>query len=388
MPSQQPTNTAVPFKYHESFPRKRLKYLVSSSISGEVIDQSWWHKGAELLFTCSKLPMASNYSEFPAEKRTTSSDLLITRNATPYVFLPPPGSIYSNVVQRISLTVELLPQFGLYALQAAADSDMVGYGVSIPSFNYGKWTVLPVSVPPLDTQAKIASYLDYKIGAIDAAIDQAKQQLEHVKAYRFSVIQEALMPFPRKRLKYLVSASISGEVIDQSWWNKGTELLFTCSKLPMASNYSQFPSKKRTTSSDLLITRNATPYVFLPPLGSIYSNVVQRISLTADLLPQFGVYALQSAADSDMVGYGVSIPSFNYGKWAVLPVSVPSLPVQAEIAAFLDQKISAIDRTIATLQQLLTALPLYRQSLISDVVTGQVSVPDAFTAEPTAMLTP
>ena len=47
-------------------------------------------------------------------------------------------------------------------------------------------------IPPLDEQESIASYLDNKVGQIDAAIEETKQMLEDLKAYRSAVISEAV----------------------------------------------------------------------------------------------------------------------------------------------------------------------------------------------------
>lgn len=47
-------------------------------------------------------------------------------------------------------------------------------------------------VPPLDEQEYIASYLDHKVGQIDAAIEETKRMLDDLKAYRSAVISEAV----------------------------------------------------------------------------------------------------------------------------------------------------------------------------------------------------
>ena len=75
----------------------KFKQAISATNSGEVIDKNYWNDGDELLYTCQKTPMKSTYYNFPAHKRTEPGDLLLTRNATPYIFIPEPNSSASPI---------------------------------------------------------------------------------------------------------------------------------------------------------------------------------------------------------------------------------------------------------------------------------------------------
>ena len=97
----------------------------------------------------------------------------------------------------------------------------------------------------------------------------------------------------RFRIQSIEPYSIAGEVIDKSYWNNGSELLYTCQKNPMLSDYLNFPERKRTKSNDLLLTRNATPYIFIPKINSIYSNVVQKITIVDNVDKRFVKYVLK-----------------------------------------------------------------------------------------------
>jgi len=63
----------------------KLAYTFLKANAGEVIDKTYWGSGKEVLYTCNKTPLLSDYIGFPEEKRTTENDLLLTRNGTPYV---------------------------------------------------------------------------------------------------------------------------------------------------------------------------------------------------------------------------------------------------------------------------------------------------------------
>lgn len=170
-----------------------------------------------------------------------------------------------------------------------------------------------------------------------------------------------------KKFRYAYTKSNAGEVIDKSHWHFGNELLFTCQKTPMQSGYSKFDDRRRTRSNDLLLTRNGTPYVHLPPDGAIYSNVVQRVHLPESYNRKFVWYALSNSCQH-LSGYGDIIESFNMSTWNNLVFPVPPRPTQDRIVAFLDQKSSEIDVTIAKKAQLIELLDEQKTILINKAV--------------------
>ena len=44
---------------------RRFSSCISKSNAGEVIPKEFWGKGCELLYTCAKEPLFSNYEGFP-----------------------------------------------------------------------------------------------------------------------------------------------------------------------------------------------------------------------------------------------------------------------------------------------------------------------------------
>lgn len=57
-----------------------------------------------------------------------------------------------------------------------------------------------------------------------------------------------------------------------------------------------------------------------------------------------------------------------------IPAVVPPLEEQNEIVAYLDKRVKDIDELISFTQQQIEKLKEYRQSVISEVVTGKVAV--------------
>ena len=100
----------------------------------------------------------------------------------------------------------------------------------------------------------------------------------------------------QKALKWIVTKTNAGEVIDKSHWGGSQELLYTCAIDPLPSDFPNFPDTKRTTDDDLLLTRNGTPYVHKPVKNSIYTNVVQRITLAKSVSRDYVALSLGHAA--------------------------------------------------------------------------------------------
>ena len=170
------------------------------------------------------------------------------------------------------------------------------------------------------------------------------------------------------RLAYIFTKANAGEVIDKTYWGGGGEVLYTCNRTPLQSDYLEFPEEKRTEQNDLLLTRNGTPYVHKPKLGSIYSNVVQRITVENDFDRDYLMHCLGNSA-RNLKGYGVSIESLNFDNWKSLSFAYPAKSEQIRVVKFLDHETAKIDTLIEKQQQLIKLLKEKRQAVISHAVT-------------------
>ena len=250
-------------------------------------------------------------------------------------------------------------------------------------------------LPPLAEQAAIVRFLDYADRQIRRYI-RAKQKLiklleEQKQAIIHQAVTRGLNPdvslkpsgvewlgdvpehWDVVKLARVIRSSNAGEVIDKGWWGRGTEVLWTCARSPLKSDYKGFPEAKRTTGNDLLLTRNGTPYVHRPAAGAIYSNVVQRVNLVADTNREWVARALEAATRS-MKGYGVSIESLNYNMWKVLALVTPPGQEQTKILEYIDRATAPLGDAIAVAGRGISLLEEYRTRLTSDVVTGKLDV--------------
>ena len=270
-------------------------------------------------------------------------------------------------------------------------------GIGYPSIAPSTLGNLPVFVPPLPTQRAIASFLDRETEKIDALIEKKRRLLDLLEEKRTALITRAVTrgldpDVPMKnsgvewlgeipehwevsRLRWLIASDNAGAVIDKSHWGDGPELLFSCQRTPFRSSFPEFPESRRTETGDLLLTRNGTPYVHLPPPGAIYTNVVQRIRLRRGVASRFVRHALTVAATS-LRGFGDIIESFNMGTWKELVLPIPPKPEQKAIANDVENIVTHGDTLEHRLSHAISLLQEYRTSLISHAVTGKIDVRD------------
>ena len=68
----------------------RFKYLHNGMNTGEGIDKELWSSDESdiVFYTAGIEPIRTKYKDFPDWKYTNENDLLLSRNGTPYVYLP------------------------------------------------------------------------------------------------------------------------------------------------------------------------------------------------------------------------------------------------------------------------------------------------------------
>ena len=88
----------------------------------------------------------------------------------------------------------------------------------------------------------------------------------------------------------------------------------------------------------------------------------------------FGVgFILQNSRDGREVLWQVRLRLY-FDQFGQIPLVFPPVNEQAQIVDFLDHKTQQIDELISAEQRKIELLKEYRQSLISEVVTGKIDV--------------
>jgi len=385
----------------------RLAYIFTKANAGEVIDKTYWGGGGEVLYTCNRTPLQSDYLEFPEEKRTEQNDLLLTRNGTPYVHKPKLGSIYSNVVQRITVENDFDRDYLMHCLGNSA-RNLKGYGVSIESLNFDNWKSLSFAYPAKSEQIRVVKFLDHETAKIDTLIEKQQQLIKLLKEKRQAVISHAVTkglnpnaPMRDSGIEWL------GEV-PEGWEVFSSKHLFPESNKKAALGDQQLSAtqdygvisqmkfmqlagrrvvqlnrnqelRKRVDIDDFIISMRSfqgglerawdeggirSSYVVLKPSNNAEISFYQYLFKSVRY-----IQALQSTTNFIRDGQDMS-----YQNFVLIDLPLPPLEEQQNIASFLRREIILIDQLVDKATQLTLLMQERRTALISAAVTGKIDV--------------
>lgn len=280
---------------------------------------------------------------------------------------------------------------------------MTRYGISNIDFADAR-----IMIPPIDEQKKISNYLDQKVSQIDDLIQNKQELIDLLKEQRISVICSAVT----KGIDSTAEMKDSGNewlgYIPSHWRVVPAKALFAQSKetrhetdvqLTASQKYgiiSQEDYMERQNYKIVLADKglenwkHVEPNDFIISLRSFQGGV--EISYIPGcitwhyivLKPKAGVepeyfkwlfkspryiQALQRTANFIRDGQDLRFSNF-------VQVPLPLIPMdeQKEIAEYLNKETARIDSIIADITEQIEKLKEYRQSVISEVVTGKVAV--------------
>jgi type I restriction enzyme S subunit len=275
------------------------------------------------------------------------------------------------------------------------------------NLNQEKVSNFDVPVPPLSEQTEIVSYLDTKTSLIDSLIEKTQRKIELLKEKRTSLINEVVT----KGLNPNVEMKDSGvEWIGEIpiEWNlvKLKQLFFINKRISGELGYDVLSVTQRGLKVKDLENNEGQHSMDYSKYQLVFESdfVMNHMDLLTgfvDLSKQVGVtspdYRVFTKTKSDVVDiyylyifqlcysrrifYGLGSGVSNLGRWR-LPstefldfyIPYPSFTEQNEIVSYLDEHTQLIDKTISVEERRNELLKKYRQSLISEVVTGKRKV--------------
>lgn len=382
---------------------KKLKFIIENSISGEVIDKGYWNSGNEFLYTCQKEPMFSDFDKFPENKRTRGNCLLLTRNATPYIFIPKDNAIFSNVVQKIILFKKYDKRYIKYSIQIGANSLLVN-GDIIPSYNMQVWNNIYFCDIPLDEQERIAEFLDKKCASIDSSIENLEQKIKSLAEYKKALITQCVtkglnpknMEFKDSQIPWIGQIPKHWEIIRLGYiCNKLNRKIDENDEPLICSNKGQVAFRDKNACGKMLSENHTMQGIQVGDIaihgmdtwhGAIaYSNLKGKITGVVHVCDskennKFIVYFLQYLAIQGvykLISNGVRGNTSDFRSWNSVKniyIIVPPLNEQKEIAEFLDKKCEKIDNLSANYKEQIKTLKEYKKALIYECVTGKKQI--------------
>lgn len=291
-------------------------------------------------------------------------------------------------------------------------SGLIG-GVSISNLRE-----FELPLPPLSEQQQIVSFLDTKTSQIDSLIEKTQRKIELLKEKRTSLINEVVTKglnpnvemkdsgvewigeipshWERKKIKtisLLISKGTTPSTIGKEVSNEG-EIRYLKSENIVDNSISDFPrffidnetneilKRSILVEGDILfvIAGASIGKTTILPKEYSPSNTNQAVSfirlkqnennkfiwfwlISSKIQEQMWVVAVQSAQ-----------PNLSMENLGNFYIPYPPKKEQNEIVSYLDEHTKLIDKTISIEEKRIELLKEYRQSLISEVVTGKRKV--------------
>lgn len=323
---------------------------------------------------------------------------------------------------------DIINQYYLYIFQFCYKARLfynLGQGVS----NFGRWRlpaeqqkefVLPF--PPIKEQVKIAEYLDEKCGEIDSFIELQERMIEKLKAYKQSVITEAVTKGLNPNAKLVPSGidwigdipegwrilrikNISSDykagpfgsaLITGNLLHEGSILVYTpehvadTSKISQNINNLYLQEERREEMSQFFVKAGDVVFPIVGSLGraiiidenmpeGIINQRLSKFSINREKIDEgyfmwlFGKSEFY-AKYIEMNCRGSFIVNLTKVIVGDMPLPLPSLCEQQAIASYLNGKCADIDHLIALKQQKIESLKDYKKSVIYEAVTGKTIV--------------
>jgi len=282
-----------------------------------------------------------------------------------------------------------------------------------------------IPLPPKSIQQRIASYLDKKCSKIEETIQNQQQVIEKLKAYKQSLITEAVtgkvkivngkacgeyesykesgveylgkipLDWNIKRLRYIGKCqngiSKGGEFFGSGYPFVSYGDVYNNLVLPetVSGLIESAPEEQENYSvkaGDVFFTRTSetieevgfTSVCLKTIENATFAGFVIRVRpFTDELIPDYSKYYFSSDAHRRFFVKEMNLvtrASLSQDLLKRLPVLIPSKEKQKEIADYLDKKCTAIDTAIEQKQKLIEKLTEYKKSLIYECVTGKKEI--------------
>lgn len=395
----------------EEFQKQSYAYLVTGQdFNSDVVN---WDKCYQI--------NKERYDEDPFIQ-LENGDLLVTKDGTigkvaKVVNLDKPACLNSGIFV-VKQTKGVFEQNYLYWILASNQlKEFVGFnstGSTIAHLYQNVFENMPLTVPPLSEQQAIASYLDHKVGQIDASVSAINTQIDDLKAYRQSIISEAVTKGlnPNAKMKdsgiewigeipegwetmilKRVAKVLTGttpNTADEKYWENPNYTWYTPSDIKDDSIRLDESDRKVNffAVEDGAIKEFPAGSILMVGIGTIgkvgiadrpcsANQQINAIVFNSLVNPKYGAYFLFASRDNIRSKANAALlPIINQTIMGNVEFVLPTMDIQNSIVDFLDNKTSKIDASIVALEAQRDDLNALKQSIISEAVTGKIDLRD------------
>ena len=320
-------------------------------------------------------------------------------------------AVYANFIARMELEEEKAysgfykyVHSAMYSVRLNVRSIKQTTGIQNLDTNY--YFEESVIYPPLNEQKSIANFLDQKTAEIDGLIADKEKLIELLQEKRQAIITEAvtkgLNPNVRmkdsgiewigeipehwnlRRIRYLANirnVKASDSDIDKTYVGLENIESKTGKLLTNGDDEQQFVGETANIfkKGDVLFGK-LRPYLakcIIADFDGRCTSELLVLKTTSYILPKYLHFFMLSPKFIDVVNsstYGAKMPRASWDFIGNLEIPLPSIKEQEDIVEYLTEFISRIDDLISDINTQIQKLKEYRQSLISEAVTGKIDV--------------
>ena len=346
-----------------------------------------------------------------------AGDIVISRLSLPVGR----SCIIPNLAKRIVTSVDnvilranskYLPKYLVYQFNSKKYfeyTELIARGTTLTRISRTMLGNISIAVPTLTEQTQIANFLDTKTQQINELIQNKEQKIKLLQEKRTAVINQAvtkgLNPDAEMKdsgVEWIGEIPAGWEMIKVKYiFNLITEKAPKNHDMELLSLYTDIGVEPRKNLEQKGNKASTTDEYWIVKEGDIIVNkllawmgAIARSSYNGVTSPAYDI--LRPVVDIDSKFYhhlfrgGLYLTEFKrrsrgimnmrlrlyFEELGQILVPCPNLDIQTKIVSYLDDKTQQIDDLIGKEQRKIELLKEYRQSLISDAVTGKIDVRD------------
>ena len=407
---------------------KRLKYL--ATYNDEVLAESTDEEKEIDYVEISGVSLSQGIEEIKrmtfgqaplrARRKVRSSDILISTVRT-----------YLRAIARVDeASPDLIASTGFCVVRPNddVDSGFLGWaaksepfvsevvarsvGVSYPAINASELVTIDMAVPPLDTQRRIAWFLDEKTGRIDGLIAKKRELLDRLAEKRQALITRAvtkglnartptkpsgiewLGDIPTRwevlRLKFVASEPLSyganaAAEFDEPEWPRFVRITDVDELGRLRDEtFRSLPPEVALgfllQANDILLARSGATvgksFIYRVSWGvACYAGYLIRVRVEKWHDARYLYWFLNSTSYWEWVRSTFiqsTIQNISADRYANLPIPTPSGSEQSEIVDFIENSCAEIDCQQDLISKSIERLDEYRSGMVAAAVTGQL----------------
>lgn len=328
---------------------------------------------------------------------------------------------FASYLVRFSCKKEYLPKFVFYFTKSSSFFDWLGISViqsTIGNVNGQKYANLPLSIPPIDEQKAIASFLDRHTTRIDTLITKKRQLIDLLQKKRDAIIYKAVtqglnrdisfrdggIEWLRKipshwksvRLKFIAESIQTGPfgsqlhfsdytpggipIINPSHLSKGE--IFADPYVAVDRETWNRLSRHELLEGDIVLARRGElgrcGLVTSDEVGWLCGTGSMRVRLAKSrVLPAFIVQVLSTSGAAEQLALesvGSTMDNLNIKVLGDLLLPLPPMNEQKLTVLYLQEQNNYFQLLLEKTQTSIDEMSKYRAALITAAVTGKIDV--------------